>query len=161
MKVSVFFLAILLLSNCSLTKEKNKFSGNWYSCANDGLYIELLIKDNTFRYSTGNGLVTKWYDYKINGDTLKYSDPHLYKDSTINKKALIINVNKDVLIMDFITSKERWTFYKISENITDIDNDDKLIKSTKQRAHLYSCPDKRSTEEKTKDSAMKFIYFQF
>ena len=161
MKVSVFYLAILLLSNCSITKEKNKFSGNWYTCANDGLYIELLIKDNTFRYSTCNGLVTKWYDYKINDDTLTYSDSYLYKDSTIIKKALIIHINKDVLIMDYITSKELWTFYKISENITDIDNADKLIKSTKQRAQLYSCPDKRSTEEKAKDSVMKFIYFQF
>ncbi|MEI6349010.1 MAG: hypothetical protein WCP69_13775 [Bacteroidota bacterium] len=157
-----FFICVLIfLNSCIGRPAKNAFSGNWYTCGKDGTYYELLIKNNLFKFSTNKGLITKWYNFKITGDTLSYEDPYLYKDSVITKKSIIRFNNIDEMRLEYITSNEQWTFYRINEKISDIENDDKLKISTRERGQNADCPDKRTEEERRQDSLIKQINFQF
>ena len=161
MKFLFYLLTIILITGCVLNKNINQFSGNWYTCGNDGTYYELLIKGKVFRYATSKGLITEWYKFKISGDTLIYADPYLNKDSVFTVKAKMTFNNNDEMAFEYIASDEHWTFHRIRETIHDIDNNDKLIKSTHERGEKVNCIDKRTDEEKKRDSLMKPIDFQF
>ena len=161
MRFFILFFSMIFLYSCATGTTKNKFYGNWYTCGKDGTYYELLIKGNLFKYSTNKGLITKWNNYKINGDTLSYEDPTLYKDSLITIKSIIQFNSVDEMSLEFISSNEQWTFYRIQEKITSIEHDDKLKVGTHKRSQNIECPDKRTEEEKSQDSLSKQIYFQF
>ncbi len=158
----MYLVIITLLLGCGFSGIDNaKFSGNWRTCSKDGLYIELLIMPDTFMYSSTNGLITKYSNYKIIGDTLIYRDSNLYKDSTNVKKAIITFVSESQMTMDFITSEEQWTFYKLKEYISDINDIEKLKSCTRTRAIKYRCIDAMINEEHAKDSINEQIFFQF
>jgi hypothetical protein len=161
MKLLFFTIVTIIFISCNTCNDKNNFSGNWYTCGKDGNYYELLIKDHVFKYSTKNGLITEWYEFKISDDTLIYNDPYLHKDSVLIIRSKISFINKDEMELDFTTSDEKWIFYRINETINDIDNNEKLLTGTKQRAEKAGCTDKRSEEEKQQDSLMKKNDFQF
>ena len=164
LKLIIFLVSIVFLEACSLTKEKNEFSGNWYTCGKDGLYDELLIKGNKFKQSASNGIITQWCEFKIKGDTFTTFDPYKFKDSVVINKAKITFVNKNEIMLDYITSDEHWTFYRLDESINNVDDNDKLGKSTNSRSLKYHCPDLRTKEEKMKDSlerGMHSVKFQF
>ena len=161
MKHITLVIATLLIGCGFSNIRQDRFSENWYTCSKDGLYIELLIKANSFKYSASNGLITKYCNFKINYDTLIFSEPNLFEDSIIIKKAMITFISDDQLIMDFITSNEHWTFNKLKEKIFDIDNNEQLLIGTEKRAKKYTCLDTRTKDEKTKDSLDKQIDFKF
>ena len=161
MKFFMLFFSIILLCSCATGTTKNKFSGNWYTCGKDGTYYELLIQGNLFKYSTNKGLITKWYNFKIIGDTLSYEEPNLLADSIITIKSIIHFNNVNEMRLEYITSNEQWTFYRIQEKITDIENDEKLKVFTRDRSKKANCLDKRTEEEIRQDSSVKEIYFQF
>ena len=118
--------SIIILYSCVRGTIKNQFSGNWYSCGKDGTYYELLIQGNLFKYSTNKGLITEWYNFKITGDTLSYEDLYILADSVITIISIIHFNNVNEMRLEYLTSNEQWTFYRIQEKITDIENDEKL-----------------------------------
>ncbi len=157
----LFVFGLLVRFSCEATSNnsKNDF-GNWYSCASDGFYLEMITNNNFYRFSSNHGYVSEWSEFKVNGDTLIQYDASTFKDSIIIKKALIKYVNNKELNLFFIESNEHWTFYRIYEKINNIDNNKELTESTKQRANKFKCKDQRTPSEIEKDSS-KVIYFQF
>ena len=158
----------LILSICTIlvgcrfsNSGHNRFSENWYSCSKDGLYIELIIKADSFKYSANNGFVTKYCNFKFENDILIYTDLNFHEDSTVIKKATVKFISDKQMTMDFTNPVEHWTFYKLEEKISEIDNNEKLLTGTRQRAVKYKCFDYSTMEEKSKDSTKNFIYFQF
>jgi hypothetical protein len=158
----------LILSICTIlvgcrfsNSGHNRFSENWYSCSKDGFYIELIIKADSFKYSANNGLVTKYCNFEFENDILIYRDLNFHEDSTVIKKATVKFISDKQMTMDFTNPVEHWTFYKLEEKISEIDNNEKLLTGTRQRAVKYKCVDSSTMEEKSKDSTKNFIYFQF
>jgi hypothetical protein len=163
MKHIIFMILLISFESCSLAKSKNKFEGNWYACAKDGFYIELLAKNNTFTFSSNYGSITN-YEFQILGDTLVYTDlpASKQKDSVMIQKAKVSFPQVDVMMLDYISSQEHWVFYRIKDAITSIDYDKKLTKATQKRAKTHNCIDKRTKQEKIADSLRQpMIYFQF
>jgi hypothetical protein len=161
MRFLILLFSIIILYSCARGTSKNQFFGNWYSCGKDGTYYELLIQGNLFKFSTNKGLITEWYNFKITGDTLSYEDPYLLTDSVITIKSIIHFNNVNEMRLEYLTSNEQWTFYRIQEKITDIENDEKLKILTRDRSKKANCLDKRTEEEIRQDSLVKEIYFQF
>lgn len=152
----IFLIAIILLA-CSLpNKAASKFAGNWYTCSKDGLYLECFIKDKFFIFAANNGIITQHENVSIIGDTLIYSDSYLFKDSLVIKKAILHFVSDKQFTLDFPTSNEHWIFYKLAENIPNMDNPEKLLLDIGKRAKKYHCID-----TKTGKDSLEKIYFQF
>ena len=124
-------------------------------------FISNYIKADSFKYSANNGLVTKYCNFKFENDILIYTDLNFHEDSTVIKKATVKFISDKQMTMDFTNPVEHWTFYKLEEKISEIDNNEKLLTGTRQRAVKYKCVDSSIMEEKSKDSTKNFIYFQF
>ncbi len=146
----------VIFTNCSKITGKQEF-GNWYSCTEDGFYVEMLTKKNQYKFSAANKIVTPWCQYKISGDTLYQYDTDFIKDSVVVKTAKISYINNDEIELKYITSDETWRFYRMEQNISNLENDSALNLETCKRAKLLNCIDNQANP----DSIQKMIYFQF
>jgi hypothetical protein len=164
MRLFAITLIACLAGNCSSKKVQIGFSGNWYTCGKDGLYVKMLLKGDSLKQCASNGIVTQWMPFKITADTLIYFDRSAYKDSVLIKKAKLTFKDKDEIVFDYLTSNEHWTFHRIKEALTARDNNKELLKNTLKRAQKINCPDMRSETEKKADTlktAIKPVDFQF
>ncbi len=74
MKNKRFFLIsltmiVIISLKCSII-QKNDIIGNWYACSKDGLYIEMFLKNDEYKFSGSNEIITNWCKYYISNDTL-------------------------------------------------------------------------------------------
>lgn len=161
MKSISYLLLIILSAGCNLSKTTSSFAGNWCTCAKDGYYIELLIKENSFKFSTGSGFTTEWNPFTIHGDALAYTQQFTPNDPLSNICAIISSPKTNEMKLDYITSDEHWTFERINENVEHLDDSTKLSEETKKRGLKKNCIDKRNKEEIERDSIPPMIDFQF
>jgi len=148
MKNFTIITGLLFLLSCTSNKQENKLTGNWYSCAKNGDYIEMFVKDNQYRYSSNFGTITPWSEFKISGDTLIQFDKHNIEDSLFTNKAIIEFVDKKQIRLDHLTSDETWVFYKIDETIKNNITDSIILRETMHRSLEINCVDYRTDEEK-------------
>jgi hypothetical protein len=78
MRYLILLICIVLVGCRFSNSGHNRFSENWYSCSKDGLYIELIIKADSFKYSANNGMVTKYCNFKFENDTLNKVSFYLF-----------------------------------------------------------------------------------
>jgi hypothetical protein len=164
MKNPVLLTLLMFCVNCSYNEKPIQIIGNWFTCGKDGFYDEIYFKDSVYMQSASNGMITNWSKYHLKNDTLIHYYSDVYKDSLKINKAIITFKNENEFTLNYITSKEFWTFNRIIEPINQLLNRDTIKKNTLIRSNLINCPDLRSKEEKEKDSLKKvnpFIYFQF
>ena len=161
MRTLLFLILFLVVISCNNIKQITSLEGNWYSCSKRGDYIEFIVKNDSYRYSSNLGIVTPWFKYKINKDTLFQYDTNKVYDSMVIKKSIISFSKNGKLFMNYITSNENWIMFRIDEDISNIQDDDLLLKGTKERSKKINCQDIRRKEEKIQDSINSIIDFRF
>ncbi|MCD4793057.1 MAG: hypothetical protein K8R54_07495 [Bacteroidales bacterium] len=50
MKNFIIITGLFFLLSCNSNNQENKLTGNWYSCAKNGDYIEIFIKEINFQF---------------------------------------------------------------------------------------------------------------
>lgn len=145
LRTILFIILLLALQSCSLENEAINFAGNWSGCVREGDYIEMLVKKNQYRYSTGTGLVTNWKEFKIEGDTVYYfnNDPNM--DSLITVKSRIQYIRKNKMKLKFSETGEVWRLKRIEEAIPDLENRANIIKGTQTRSLSAPCTKKKQS----------------
>jgi hypothetical protein len=162
MKQSVYIVFLLtIIYGCEFANNDKVISGHWYSCAKNGDYIEMHIKNNKYKYSTDFGIASKWNELIVKGDTLIQYDKFLFEDSIVTNKAKFELTDKGELKLEYLTSAESWTFFKIDEQIGNIEDNLVLRDKTIERSKERKCIDYRTREEINKDSLDGVIDFQF
>jgi hypothetical protein len=160
MKQSVYIIFLLtVICGCNSKKNENAISGHWYSCAKNGDYVEMHIKNNRYKYSSDFGLVSEWNELKVKGDTLIQYDKFLFEDSLLTNKAKFNLTHKDEFKLKYLTSDENWTFSRIDMEIGNIEDNSVLINKTIERSKGRKCSDYRTEEEVKKDSLNGIINF--
>jgi len=130
---------IFLCYGCNFSHSNKRFNGSWYACSEEGFYVELHIKNQSLKYSSIDSFVTCPFSFEFNGETLKYADNYTFKDSIVERKALINFENENCMKMYFDETKELWTWYRIEGKIEDFEADKELIINTQKRAKKYGC----------------------
>lgn len=161
MKNLIILLVLIIVVSCNSSKTTIDISGNWYSCARNGDYIEMFVNDNKYKYSSNFGTITHWDKYQISGDTLIQFNTNLLDDSLFINKALIEKNNDDRFILNYLTSVETWEMHRIKGDINIYKSDKKMLEETLQRAAIIACPDFRPEDEKQEKSIEETIEFQF
>ena len=160
MKKSIYIIPVLfIIIGCKPIKNDARFSGHWYSCAKNGDYIELHIKNNEYKYSTDFGDPTNWNEFEVKGDTLIQYNGFIFEDSTVIDKAKFHFIDKNEFILEYLTSDESWTFQRLDEEIKNVENNLALKNETIERSKIRKCIDNRTDEEK--DSLDVILDFQF
>ena len=83
MKRAILIIIAFTTLNCEFRISKTEISGNWYSCAKNGDYVEMHIKGNKYKYSTDFGNPTNWNEFEIRSDTLIQYDKYVFEDSIL------------------------------------------------------------------------------
>jgi hypothetical protein len=162
MKIPVYIIVLFIIQSCASNKTEESLTGIWYNCAKDGYYIEMHILNNQYRYSTNRlEYVMKPCELQLSGDTLIQFNTGLYKDSAVINKAIITFINPDQFKLEYLTSDEIWILTRAEAAISDFNNDSEILKGTKDRATELPCIDKRSEEERKKDTLNRQIDFVF
>ena len=154
-------IVITTILNCGSRISTASLSGNWYSCAKNGNYIEMHIKESTYKYSTDFGNPTKWNEFEVKSDTLIQYDKFVLEDSIIVNKAKFRFTKNGDLKLQYLTSNENWTFKRIDEEIKDIEDNFSLKKETFERSRKIKRIDQRTNKERGKDSIDMEIDFKF
>lgn len=160
-KAIITFLILNTFLSCSTEDNKTKILGSWYSCSSNGDYVEMHIKENQYKYSTDFGIVTKWNEFEIKGNTIFQYDKYVFEDSTIVNKANLYFLEEGMLTLEYFTSDEDWVFHRLDKAIINIDDNAILNQETKERSNARKCIDQRTEEEKKKDSLDTQVDFQF
>ena len=162
MKQSIYIAFVLtLIYGCVSVKSESSISGHWYSCTKNGDYVEMHFKKNEYKYSSYFGIASEWNEFKVEGDTLIQYDKFLFEDSIVTNKAKFHFTDKGELKLEYLTSDESWTFFRIDDSIGDIEDNSVLRLETIERSKARKCVDHRTEEEKKKDSLDRVIDFQF
>jgi len=167
---TVFILStVVLYTGCSVDLNrdyKKSFLGNWYYCYNDGVYLEMLVRDTTFKFCGAFGLTRENYPYTISEDTL------YYRGNTDEVTAVIKFEDENTMILNYLEMGQTWTYKRISEKVLNYpaiqttDNNWMSIyleveENYTTRSANTKCEDFRSEEEKGLDSLRQEIYFKF
>lgn len=161
MKKAILIIIAFAMLNCEFRISKPEISGNWYSCAKNGDYVEMHTKGNKYKYSTDFGNPTNWNEFEIKSDTLIQNDKFVFEDSTIVNVARFQFTQNGDLELEYLTSNEKWTFKKIESKILNVEDDLALKKGTIERSKNTKCIDQRTNEERKKDSLEMQIDFKF
>jgi hypothetical protein len=162
MKIPVYIIILVILQSCTSSKTEASLTGIWYNCAKDGYYIEMHILNNQYRYSANRlEYVMKPCEFKLSGDTLIQFNTDLYKDSIVINKAIITFINPNLIKLEYLTSDEIWIITRAEAAISHFNNDSEILNGTKRRAVELPCIDKRSEEERKKDTSHTQIDFVF
>jgi len=172
--ISILIITVILIFTSIRCKEQKRITGNWYYCQKDGLYIEIYVKDNFFKFCTESNLTPGKYTFKYKSKTLVYYDPYKLNDSLKFIKVRVSFPTKNTMIWKYIGIDESWTLNRINENIREFPDSlnsvnfaetmklyEQVVEDTKRRSKIINCPDIRTEEQKRIDSLEILNGFQF
>lgn len=154
-------LVLLLLFGCTARKNVALLSGHWWGFSKYGDYVEMHIKHNAYKYSTDFTKPTDWNAFEIKGDTLIQYAKFLFPDTIFISKAKFHYTDKGDLVLEYLTSNEDWILHKLEEDIENIENNPLLRYETIKRSKKRKWIDRRTDEERKRDSLERIIDFRF
>ena len=150
-----------MINSCGIRIDKTDISGNWCSCSKNGDYIELHIKGNQYKHSSDFMNPTNWNKFEIKSDTLIQYDKYIFEDSILVNMAKFQFMKNGELELKYLISDEYWKLKRINKNIQNLEDNIILKKETIERSMEAECADKRTNEERKRDSLDMQIDFEF
>lgn len=134
----ILFRVFLFTYGCT-SYNKSIVDGHWYTCAENGDYIEWHMIQKKYCFTSDFGLHSGWGKYQVSGDTLIQFDETTYEDSLVLVKAIIVPVTENQIRLEYNNLNETWILNKINEPVNLYETKEEIKAATILRARSVNC----------------------